>query len=237
MNEQEALRALESVDTDEGALTKADFDTSAGTADQRSEVASYKTNRPLAVDQDRVFDLSLVAYETFTTDGTADNTETFNLSNDLVDSNAIGNSLVLYDDGAEVAPDSVDYGNDSFDYTDSGTGSELEVYYAAGEQARLEIQKVAPNGTPETLFTADLGMIHRRDFGKNPLRFDLDLSPFQPILPKNFELEVYVDAPYTVAFTEGDTTATNALFDIPTLGAPSEIEGLASVVRSDMAER
>jgi len=237
MDAKQALRALQSVDTDEDALTKADFDTSAGTPDQRSEVATYKTNRPLAIDQNRVFDLSLVAYETFTTDGTAGNTETFTLSNDLVESNAIGDSLVLYENGSEVQPDSVDYGADTFDYTDDGTANDLEAYYAAGEQARLEIQKVAPNGTPETLYTGDLGMVHRKDLAKNPLRFDLDLSPFQPILPKNFRLEVHVDAPYTVAFEQGDTTATNALFDIPTLGAPSEIEGLAGVVRSDMAER
>jgi hypothetical protein len=244
--EQVARRVLDrikSVPTDDGTLTRRDFDFSTGTPNSRTEIASYQTDRPIAIRHQDPFDLSVLAVEEFTTDGTGGNTETFNLSNDIIDSSVVGDNLVLFEGNSEVQPDAVDLGADSFDYTDDGTGNTLTAFYAAGDQALVSIQKVAPNGTPEELFSGDIGQIHRRDQNERPLTMDLQQSPFQAVIPTDYTIEVNVDAPYTAAFKADpdddgtEVVASNGLVDVPFAGAPSSIPELSDVVRNDMARR
>lgn len=240
---RDALDRLENTPATRDRLTKADFTFYTGTANDRSKIADFKLNRLVAVREGVSFDLSITAVETFTTDGTASNTETFNLSNDIVDSEAVADSLILYEGNSEVSADSVDYANNTFDYTDDGTANTLTAFYTSGDQARVEVEKASPNGVSETLFAGDVGTIHRRDQNRDPLTFDFNLGPLQPVAPGDFTIEVYVDAPYQAAFTydaTGDSTntpATNSLLDIPIKGARGPVSGVAKAVRMEAAER
>lgn len=243
MSHEAALKRLRKQPADTFRLIRSDFERSVGTSGQRSKIGSFKAERPVAIRDGRPFDVSVVATETFATNGTAGDQETFDLSNDLIDSNAVADSLVLYDDGAEVEPDAVDFGADSFSYTDGDTGSDLTVYYSAGDQARIDIQKVSPSGVPDTLFSGDVGLIHRRDQSKDPLTFGFNQG-LQNVIPTDFTLEIYVDAPYsaTIIGQDGDgdgdrEPARNALIDINAIGAPGKVDGLAAAVRADSARR
>jgi hypothetical protein len=237
------VERLRNAQTNDGHLKRRDFDFSQGTPSTRSVIAEWQAERAYGIRDSKPFDLSIMAVETKTTDGNAGDTETFNLSHDLLSSNVVGESLVLYEGNQLVQPDSVDYAANSFDYTDDGTNNDLAVFYAAGDQALVSIQKVAPNGTPEELFAGDISQIHRRDQNERPLTMDLDRSPFQPIVPTDFRLEVAVNAPYTASYVADpdgdgtDVTAANSLLDIPVTGAASSIPDLGTVVRNDMASR
>jgi hypothetical protein len=240
---QRVIDRLRRVDHDTTRLTQGDLDRSLGTADQRSRIATYKAERLFEVRQDRSFDLSVVATETKTTDGTADNTETFALGNDLIDSNAVADSLLLYEGSSRVEPDSVDFAANEFDYTSSGTDTTLTVYYTAGDQASIDIEKEAPSGSVEALWSDDVGMVHRRDQNKDPLSFGFR-KPLQGVIPTDFRLNVYVTAPYTATLVgqdgDGNTTvepAINALASFPIAGAPGTVEGAAKATRLSMAER
>lgn len=215
---------------------------SSGTPGERSLVASTQVKRAHTLVQDGILDLAPVAYETFSTDGSGTQ-QTFNLAHDLVESGATDQDLVLYANGSPADPDSVSYSGDSFDYTDGGAVEDLGVYYAAGDQANIEIRKEAPNGTHETLFSGDVGLMHMRDNAKDPVTFDLSLSKWQRFLPTNWRLEVYINAPYEVAWSKdsngdgNDDPATNAILGIPHYQSSSTIEGLGEVARTDAARR
>lgn len=218
------------------------FDLSAGTPGERSLVASYKAKRAHTLKQGGIMDLAPVAYETFTTDGSGTQ-QTFNLSNDLVESGATDVDLVLYANGSRVSPDAVNYSGDSFDYTDGGAAEDLAVYYAAGDQAVITIRKESPSGVHEELWTGDVGLIHRRDNAQDPITLGLNLSVWQRYIPTNWSLEVYINAPYTVAWAKdsnndgSEDPATNALLSVPHFRSSSSIEGLDAVVRADAAQR
>jgi len=236
---QRVLERVKNVPTTPGALTRSDFTFSDGTPGQRTVVAEFKAERPYSIRHRDPFELSLMARDTFTTDGSG-NQQTFNVSANLIDQSASGQPFALFADGSRVQADSIDYSGDSFDYTDGGAQESLTAFYAAGDQALVSVQKVAPNGSVEELFSGDISQIHRRDHNENPLTMDLDHSPFQPIIPTDFDLEIAVNAPYTVAVTDpdnGDVTAPNALTDVPHRGAPDAVPELPSVVRLDMGQR
>lgn len=95
--------------------------------------------------QDKALEVFVPTHESFDTGG-AGSQETFNLSHDLANSPSVSGTpdssgvdsspptrgqadLVLYSDGSRVAPDQVDYDNDTFAYTDGGTVETLDVYY------------------------------------------------------------------------------------------------------------
>jgi hypothetical protein len=242
MSASNIINRLRQLPADKDRFTKAEFTLTAGTSGSRTKVADVKLDRPVALDQMREMELSLVAYETFDTSG-GGSQETFNLSNDLVDSGLVADSVVLYSDGTLTDPDSVDYANDSIDYTDGGSVETLTVYYTAGDQASVEVEKEAPNNNSEVVFSDDMGLIHRRDQNDDPLEFDLPLSQLQPVVPTDFRLKVYVDAPYEVAWAKdpdnsgsGDT-ATNGVINFPVIGAPRPVDGLGRAVRQDIAGR
>lgn len=236
------LNTLRQTPTKTENIRTASFSWSTNTQGEETEVATYQTEVPLSFDPSRPFDLSLTAYETFTTDGTGGNTETFNLAHDLIDSEVVKDSLVLYEGDSRVQPDSVDYSGDSFDYTDDGTGNTLTAFYTSGEQALVEVEKVAPNNVAETVWSGDIGMIHRRNHGKDPLYIEADATELSPVIPTDYEVRIKVNAPYTVGYSVDatdsgtETVATNALADVPVQAAPAPIDGLDREVRLKMAE-
>lgn len=220
-------------------LAKSDFEQSDNTAGEETVVASYQAERPLALRAGEPFEMAVVAFESFTTDGTGGNSETFNLSNDLIDSPSVPTSFVLYEGGSVVQPDSVDYSANSFDYTDDGTNNDLYAFYATSEQAKVKVRKVSPSGIPEDLYENDAGLIARRDTGKSPLTMSFE-SELQPLIPTNWRLEVVLDAPYSFNWSDPNddgATPINLLIDFPVSRASQKIEGLSKAVRADVVER
>lgn len=240
---EQIRQAVAQADVRPDTFTKRDFTLSAGAPNSREKVATVQVNRPHAVMSGRPVDLALMAYEEVTTDANAGDAETFTLSNDLVDSGATDQSLVLYDGDTLVQPDSIDYAADSFDYTDAGTNTTLGVFYAAGDQAMVEIEKEAPNGTTQTLWSGDLGLLHMRDHGKEPVTLALNGSYWEPFVPTDWNLNIYVNAPYTVRWskdlggTGDEEEAINALLGVPVRKSADKIPGLARRTRLDAAER
>jgi hypothetical protein len=234
---------VENVHTRRDELTKRAFTRSAGVPNSRETVATVQFDRPHAI-RTAPTDIGLMAYEEKTTDGTADDSEIFSLSHEPVESGVTDTPLVLYEEGVgRVFPDSVDYGANEFTYTSGGTNNTLGVFYASGRQAQVLVQKRAPNGVKETLWTGDLGLLHLRDHAKDPVTINLTDSYWQALVPSDWHLEVVVNAPYTVRWAKDvdgdgtDETATNALLNIPVRKARDTIDGLSTAVRTDAARR
>ncbi|MFC7069492.1 hypothetical protein [Halobaculum lipolyticum] len=244
MADEKAVRKrLEGASVHRDQFAKSDFALSPGTPNDRTRVGTLQANRAHMLRETEPLEYAIMAYETFTTDGTGGNTETFNLSHNPVDSGATDVNLVLYEGTNRVQPDSVDLGADTFDYTDDGTDNDLGVYYASGEQAQLQLVKEAPNGVNETLDSRLINKLHLRDNAKEPIELSLGRSYWQRYVPTDWTLDLYVDAPYTAAFMQdvdggGDPEpATNAIVSVPYSAATGSIEGLGAVVRMDAARR
>lgn len=237
---EQVLQALREVPTNEQRLSKGDWTLSNGTASDRSLVADYKARRPLAVDPSRMAHLALVTHEQYTTDGTGGNTETFALSQDLVDAGSTAEPVVAFLDGSATTIDAVRYDTNEIDVTDPDTNSTLDVFYAVGpgDQCKVEFVKRSPKkNTAETLWSGDVSLLNARDQAKEGLHFDLSRSPFQAVVPRNWTLELYTEGGYGVAWdaqTQG-ATATNALLSVPIRRTQAKIEDLNRVVRHDVA--
>jgi hypothetical protein len=222
-----------------GDIPRSAWSFSTNTQDEASVVATFQADRPIIVREDREFDLAVPAYESFTTNGTADDSETFNLGYNLLDTPAT-EALVLFDDGSRAQPDSIDYAADSFDYSSPNTDSTLDVYYVPRDPASVSFRKVAPGGgstVRQPLFDVPTAIAHTRDQSKDPLSFDLQRSPLHGVVPRKWSVEMVVDAPYPVAFEEDtrDTSATNALLSVPRLQTEARINGLKDAVKRDVA--
>lgn len=224
------------VDGKKTVLRTQDFDFSENTTDEKSEVARIQAPRDLQIRNGR-FPVVIPAYETFSTDGSADNSETFSLSHDLEDSEN-GVSIVVYDDGSLVSQSdlTVDYSADSFDYSSPNTNSTLDVYYVAKDPARIEIYKEAPKSggnVEEKIYEGDLNLIHQTDQNRDPEKFYLNNKPFEAVVPENFNIVVYVDAPYTIAYSESTrgTKAINRKHKIPIEQFNRSIDGLGKAVK------
>lgn len=233
---EQAVEALAEVPTGTNRLSTNDFDQEDGVTDERTLVASHQFNRPIAIKDGEVLDIDFLAYESFETDNTADNEETFNLGHDVIDSPSVPQDFILYNGGSRVASGdvSVDYGADTFDYTDSGTENTLHAFYVAGDQATLEVRKTAPNGTHETLDEYDLSLVNRRNQNKEPIRFDAD-HQLQGVIPTDWTLDFYIDAPYVVSWGidvdddgEDEATPTQQILSFPIRRSeqniPSDVE-------------
>jgi len=225
------VRALAEVPSRPQELSQDDLTLHDNTPGERSLIAEYKARRPFGLRQDAVFDLNLIAYESFSTDGSAGNTETFNLGHDLVDAVAVADDFVLYEGPNEVQPDSVDYSADSFDYTDDGTNNTLHAFYVSSDQAHVEIEKHAPSNHYAGLDERDAGLVNLRDQGRDPLSFDFG-DPLGGVVPTDWRVEVYVNAPYQITWSKegGDATPRNALITFPIRRSEQEIERLEDIV-------
>ncbi len=238
------LNELREADTYTDQFTRADFDLSAGVAGSKEMVAEAQVRRPHALVEGVPVDVAIMAYEEFTADGNAGNSETLTLSHDPVDSAATPEPIVVYEDDERLRIDERDYENDTITVTPANADSTLGVFYASGEQARVAVQKTAPAAkAQETLWSGDAGLIHLRDTAREPITLEFNSSPLQGVIPTDWRLQVYVDAPYTARFAKdvgGDGTdeqATNALLDFQYRATKDEIEGLKTAVAQDSAGR
>lgn len=234
------MRRLRGTPAQNQKLRRTDFDLSAGTVGQRTRIARYQTELPIALRQDAPMRLVFVAREDFTTDGTASNTETFTLSNDLIQTPNTAD-LILYEAGNRVQPDAVDYDADSFDYTDDGTNNTLHAYYVARDPVRVDVEKVSPKAqgsVSEVVYDDVTSVLHERDQNQEPPRFDFDTdaNPLAPVIPRKWYLDVYAEGP--VAFDWDDdtdgTTAVNAVLSLPIRRAEERVDGLSAAVKRDI---
>jgi hypothetical protein len=238
------IEALRSREGSPGRISRSDFEDDTNTPNTQNEleeIARYTIPRPRVLRGDKPVRLVVPAYETFSTNGTADDTETFSLSNDIIQSDA-AEDLVLYDDGSRVDEDSIDYANNSFDYTDSGTGSDLDVWYVCSDAARVLFEKEAPAGQStinEEVFESNTALLHRRDQQTDGITVDTSgKGEAFPVLPEDYDLVVKVDAPYTVRFEDDDAeglTPTNMHLLIPTEHFEESPPGLGEAVKRDIA--
>ncbi len=218
------------------------FDTDPGTAGQRSRVARYRTGSLLAVlaGRSNPFKIAMPAYESFTTDGTGGNTETFTLSNDLIDPPHT-QGIVVWENGSyQGMPGTVDFANNTFDYTDDGTSNTLHVFYIAGDAATLEVRKSAPSSSTkasQVLYEENLALVHETDQNDQPEFFEFGETPLQQFVGTDQAIDVYIDAPYTVRFSDPDgdgAEPTNALLNIPTAETGESVQGLPGIIKADM---
>jgi len=217
------------------------------TPGEESTICSLTVDASLMIRHGRTnrFALTVPAYEQFTTDGNAGNSETFQLSHDLVDSPNV-RSVVVWN-GSSLVPASEiteDFDADSFDYTDAGTGNTLHVWYVSEEAATFTVEKSAPsNGqNTEPLYEENLALVHPTNQTDQPEFFGpyrssgegIDLTPY---LGDDMELQVKLDAPYTVeveAPNGDDAHATNWLMDIPVNRGTRAVPGLTAGVADAM---
>lgn len=228
---KEVLDKLSSVSASNKRLTLSDMDLEPNVAGERSVVASYQANRPLRIRQKTPMDMHLVVHETATTDGSGDE-QTISLEQDLIDADGLAEPVVLYADDTVAEPESIDYAAGEITYTDDGDEEELDIYYAASDQARVEIRASAPRNHQKTLMELDAGLVNHRDQSRDSVDFDFD-APLKGVLPKDWTLEVAVTAPYNITWDhddDGEIEATNAILDIPIKRSAKDVSGLEEIV-------
>lgn len=219
-----AVEYLGQVSTKAQRLAESDFTTKATTAGTRSTVAEYQTRTPIAVKDGKTYDVDLVAYESFTSDGTAGNSETFNLSHDVIDAPAFPVNVVLYEGSSSLAVGSVDYANDTVTASPANANSTIHAFYVCGDQATLDVRKKAPNGTHEEIASVDVGLANQRDQNRTPFKFSFD-HPLEGVIPKDWKLIISVDGPYRIVWSEagGSAVPTQQLLSIPIQRAETEL--------------
>ncbi|MCU4716864.1 hypothetical protein [Halapricum hydrolyticum] len=229
--EEEVFARLDRVESANKRLEVSDFDQQANTPGELSKVLSYKAERPLFVRPGVGVDLHFVVHEELTTDGSGTQ-QTFNLLNNLIDSAPVGDDFLLYSGASEASADSVDYDNDSFTYTDGGSIETLHAYYVSDAQAKVEVRKSAPKRYFDIIDERDAGMANLRDQNRDPITFSYE-DPVTGLIPKDWSLEIYIDAPYIVQWDDEDdpgAEAVNALVSIPIRRSRENVMGLEDVV-------
>jgi hypothetical protein len=226
----------------EGSLSK-------NTPGEMSRIARFRAPTVHAVRSGREnrFDVTLPAFESFTTDGTGGNSETFNFSHNLVESpNTV--SVVAYNGANRIASSdlTIDYQNNTVDYTDPGTNNDLYIWYVTADAATLYIEKRAPSSShsahSEDLYESNLSLVHRTNLSEQPEFFNLKDGnrPLRPFLAADMTLDVYLDAPYQFRWEDpnGDgATPSNLLFGIPVQRGRQKVSGLFQAVKQDMGAR
>lgn len=240
---QKVVQELRRVGRADDVLQFGDFTFSNGSPGQLSVVAEFEAEELFALRGDKPFGFAPTARETFSTDGTGGNTETFTLSNSLIESRSTPDAVAAFiDDGSTVERISVDavrFDADEIDVTDDGTDNTLVVFYTSGVQARAELRVVGPNGIRKTILEPNVDLVHRRDRFEQPLRLDFE-SGLEPVVPRSFRVQILIDAPYLATnIYEGSETVTapNSILSVPIRRATSRVEGVARAVRQDIAQQ
>lgn len=218
-----------------------DFEEHTNQTNTESDILTLQAETVLALPQEGEVKIAVPAYESFTTDGTGGNTETFTLSHDLIDTPNT-QSLVLWENGTLVKPDSIDYANNSIDYTDDGTSNTLHVYYVPGDAATVRMEKRLPGGKTsgsEELYSGQLALTHQSDQQEDSEKIRLTDSWLERYLATDMVLAVTIDAPYTVKFSEDTdgTRANNALFHFEAEQGNGSANGLLAAIREDIGSR
>jgi len=239
MNKQDAIDAVNSVGGTNQRLKRQQFDLLDDVANKRTKIASYEVNRDL-VFREAAVRMMFVVHETVTTNSTAGDTETFDLSHNLIQT-ANTTPIVLYDSDERVQPEAVNYAADSFDYSDSDTGDELDVFYVARNPVQIEVEKSAPRAqgnVGEIVFDDVTSMLHERNQNKEPPEMDFDRR-LEKVVPKNWTIDIYAKGPVALAWEDdpGNVQAVNAVISLPITRLHESIEGLAQAVKQDIIDR
>ncbi|MEA5388341.1 hypothetical protein VB779_15715 [Haloarculaceae archaeon H-GB11] len=239
---QDLMERLQRASRQPGHIAPDDMDTSVNSQGQRSEIGTYRAGTAHMLRRDRPFRVAIPAYESDTTNGTADDTETFGLSHSVVDTPATQSVVVWLDGTYYGTPDSVDYDADEIDVTDSGTNSTVHIYYISDEPATLELRKSVPSSTTDgsqQVYKSNVGLVHGTRQTEQAEYLDVEGTPMHPWLGTDMTLTAYIEAPYTVRWTDNDgdgTEPTNALLNVPAFIGQSEVAGLTTAVKQDMAQ-
>ncbi|KAA9399675.1 hypothetical protein [Haloarcula sp. CBA1129] len=238
------MERLDNASRQPGHITPDEMETAVNSQGQRSRIGRYRatTAHMLREGRSNPLKLAIPAYESFATNATADDTETFNLGHSVTDS-PVTQAVVVWLDGEYYGtPDSVDYDADTIDVTDTGTESTVHVYYISDAAASLEIRKAASNADTgsQRVYTGNLGLVHNAPQIEQPEYLRLTQTPLHNWVGTDMTVDVYLDAPYTVRWTDNDgdgTEPTNALLHVPAMVGQSEINGLTSAVSADMGRQ
>ncbi|GGL57928.1 hypothetical protein [Halocalculus aciditolerans] len=237
----DALTRVQNAQGTPGELAQDDFETQASTPGQSSRVARLRADywHRIRSGRSNPFRVAIPAYEGFTSDGTADNTETFSLSHELVETPNTQDVVVWLDGTYYGTPDAIDYDANTVDVTDSGTDSNVHVWYIVDEAASLSVRKAAPSGTTSAskeIESVSLSRMHLGNQFEQPEYFSFS-TELEGYLATEITLDVYVNAPYEVRFEDPDgdgASATNLLLSIPVERGSETIPGLKSAVKADM---
>lgn len=240
---QQVANTLRNTPAVQQRLKRQNFTLTNGADGVRSKIASYQAESPVVFREDAVR-MMLVNVEQFATDGSG-NQQTFDLAGNIIPSGNT-NDFLLYEDGARVSADSVDYAGDSFDYTGPGNAAYLHAYYVVRDPAEIEIVKSAPKSqgqVSEVVFDGATSMLHERNQNQDPPDMDFpsaEESPLAPVVPRNWTVDIYADGP--VGFDWNDdgtanpqgTTAVNAIVSLPINRAKQQVDGLGQAVKQDI---
>jgi len=243
-NTQKAVRRLKNTPNQrKPAITPGDFEQTANTTGELSRVLRFRPNTPHAIrgGKHNPFYFALPAYESFNSDTTADNAETFTLSHSVVDTPNTQAVLVWLDGTRYGKPDSVDYGTNEITVTDSdATTSTVHVYYISDAPAEVSIEKrvAGANSATAQLWSGVVPSLHNADQSKGqPPHFRFGTDVLERFIAADMTLDVKVKAPYTVKFREDTdgTQADNALFNIPANEAQDTVPGLKQAIKASMS--
>lgn len=219
---------------------RADGDLQANTPNEESDILERTIGVPFDVRDDRPFRVAIPAHETFTEDG-AINTETLNLSFDLIDCPAMGSDVVAFEGGTTAAVSNIDNGANTVDVDTDGNGNTIDVFYAVGDPATITVEKRAPRSQGQVrdeLYEDVLNLVHQKNQNEDPEHI-LTPTPTGGVFPSDFRLAVTIDAPYDVELdpitrTNGDAVARNAVLQIPVKQAKNRVDGLGREIARRM---
>lgn len=245
MDRGSVLRRLSETPESGGTISPSTFDAEgsigSNTVGERSRFARFRAPTATRVKTGRSnpLRLALPAFEEFTSDGTTGNSETFTLSHSVVDAPATQPVVVYIGGDRYGTPDAVDFDADTIDVTDPGSDNSVYVFYTSDEPAEVEIERATPSSSAsaqEVIFRANLGLVHQAEQQEEPefVTLERDLQAF---LAADMTLDVQVDAPYSVRYTDpnGDgATADNTLLHIPAGRAKGKVRGLKAVLSASM---
>ena len=221
-------RRLENATRRPDELSPADFDTSAGSIGRESIVAEIKADTALAL-RDGPIKLAVPAYESFETDGDG-STQTFALSHGIIESPDTQDAVVWFGGEYQGVP-TIDHDNDEITVDGPGEVVDVHVFYLSPKPATIEIRKSNAEGNSyRDLWDGNLGLIQQTDQNEQPevVRYGGGLRRF---VATDMNLEIMVDAPYTVKFeTDDGAEATNALLELRIFRTDRTIEGLNRAV-------
>jgi len=241
MNE-ELQQRLRAVSRQPGHITPEDMDTSVNSQGHRSRIGRFtaSTAHMLRQGRENPMRVAVPAYYGDTTNGTADDSETFTLPQSIVDAPVTQSAVVWIGSEYYGSPDAIDYDADEITVSDPGTNNTLHVYYITDRAATLEIRKSVPQSSSDgsqRVYNENLGLVHGTPQQEQPEFLSLGQTPLQGWVGTDMTLDVYVDAPYTIRWTDPDgdgTEPTNALLNIPAMVGSAEVAGLTSTVKQDM---
>lgn len=236
------MERLRQTDRRPSHIVPDDMDTSVTSQGQRSRLGRYRADTAVMLRGDKPFRIAVPAYYGDTTDGSAGDSETFDLPHSVVDTPATQSVVVWLDGDYYGEPDAVDYDADTIDVTDPDTNSNLHVYYISDSPATLELRKAVPDSTTSSsqrVYQANTGLVHGTKQTEQPEFLSVGGSPLHGFVASDMTVDAYIDAPYTVRWTDPDgdgTEPTNAMLNLPIMEGRAEVSGLKAAIKAEMGE-